>query len=253
MADLVASTVEASATAPNAQATRADLSPTTRNVLVTLLVVNSGYIDAVGFVALGGAFTSVMTGNMVLLGLSAGTADASLASHSALAIVCFIAGCAVGTRVAGIHQEGDPTWPPSVSRALYVQLALVATFAASWWVLSDHPDRDWQLQLLALNAMALGVQSSAVQRFGVSGLSTTYLTGTLTQLVIRLTSGHPVRQVAHSGSLLIGLIAGAALGGLVTSHLRWLVPIPPIALLTAAVAGAYVARASCSTSCDNSP
>jgi uncharacterized membrane protein YoaK (UPF0700 family) len=222
--------------------TRADLSPRTRNVLVTLLAVNSGYIDAVGFLALGGAFTSVMTGNMVLLGLSAGTADASLASHAALAIVCFIAGCALGTRVAGIHEKGDPIWPPSVSRALYVELALVIAFAVSWWLLSDHPDRDWQLPLLALNAMALGLQSSAVQRFGVSGLSTTYLTGTLTQMVIRLTSGHPVRQIAHSGSLLIGLIAGAALGGVVSAQVRWLVPLPPIVLLTTAVAGAYYTR-----------
>jgi uncharacterized membrane protein YoaK (UPF0700 family) len=194
----------------------------------------------VGFLALGGAFTSVMTGNMVLLGLSAGTADASLASHAALAIVCFIAGCVLGTRVAGTHEKGDPTWPPSVSRALCVELALVTAFAVSWWLLSDHPDRDWQLPLLALNAMALGLQSSAVQRFGVSGLSTTYLTGTLTQLVIRLTSGHPVRQVAHSGSLLIGLIGGAVLGGLVTAHLRSLVPFLPIALLTTAVVDAHV-------------
>jgi uncharacterized membrane protein YoaK (UPF0700 family) len=38
--------------------------------------------------------------------------------------------------------------------------------------------------LLALTALALGIQSAAIQRFGVLGLSTTYLTGTLTTLAI---------------------------------------------------------------------
>lgn len=147
----------------------------------------------------------------------------------------------VGTQVAGIHKAGDPIWPRLVSRALWVELSLVTAFAICWILLSNRTNSHWQLILLALNAMALGLQSSAVQRFGVSGLSTTYLTGTLTHLVIRLASGQPVRQIAHSGSLLIGLILGAALGALMTTHAQLLVPIPPIALLLIILVGAHTA------------
>ena len=51
-----------------------------------------------------------------------------------------------------------------------------------------------------------------MQRFGVSGMSTTYLTGTLTTVVIRLASGRGVREVWHSIEILLGLVAGAAAG-----------------------------------------
>lgn len=210
----------------------------TRDLLVTLLAVNSGYIDAVGFLALGGAFTSVMTGNMVLLGLSAGTADSTLAAHAALAIFCFVAGCALGTRVAGVAGGDGVVWPQSVSRAMHVELLVITVFGLTWYLVSGRPSSGWQLPLLGINAIALGLQSSAVQRFGVAGLSTTYLTGTLTHLVIRLTSGQPVRKVAHSGSLLVCLIGGAALGGLMVSRVRWFVPIPPIVLLVAVLLSA---------------
>jgi len=42
--------------------------PQFRDVGVFLLATMSGATDAIGFIALGGAFTSVMTGNMVLFG-----------------------------------------------------------------------------------------------------------------------------------------------------------------------------------------
>lgn len=48
--------------------------------------------------------------------------------------------------------------------------------------------------------------------------STTYLTGTLTTLVIRLATGHRFREVAHHLLLLGGLIGGAALAALLTHH-----------------------------------
>ena len=61
--------------------------------------MTSGVLDAVGFLGLGGVFASVMTGNLVLLGLSGGTRDRSLAVHAAVAIGCYVVGVAVGTRV----------------------------------------------------------------------------------------------------------------------------------------------------------
>jgi len=68
-----------------------------------ILTFVTGCADATGFLALGGAFSSVMTGNMVLLGLSAGTADTKLATNSGLAIASYIVGVLVGARVAGVH------------------------------------------------------------------------------------------------------------------------------------------------------
>jgi uncharacterized membrane protein YoaK (UPF0700 family) len=99
---------------------------------VVLLTVNTGVTDALGFIGLGGAFSSVMTGNMVLLGLAAGTGDEKLARLTAAAIICYIAGTALGTRVVGQHRPEDPIWPTRVSRGLAIEFAAIAVFTIGW-------------------------------------------------------------------------------------------------------------------------
>lgn len=206
-----------------------------RDRAVVVLAVVSGTTDAIGFVALGGAFTSVMTGNMVLVGIGAAHGEGSLATHALAAIVCFILGCAAGTRLAGSAATGDPAWPAPVSRALVAEAAVLALYAVLWEATGAEPGPDLQLLLLVVNAFALGIQSSTIQRFGVSGLSTTYMTGTLTTLVIKLVSGRPVREVAHSIQLLIGLIGGAALGTAIVAYWPAAAPLPQLAGLAIAL------------------
>ncbi len=183
-----------------------------RQTLVVTLAVVSGATDAIGLLALGGAFTSVMTGNMVLLGVSISSADGTLAASAGFAILAFCAGAALGARVAGSPQKGDRVWPRAVTVGLAVELVFMCVYAAGWWATGGAPGGGAALGLLLSTAVALGIQSSTVQRFGVSGMSTTYLTGTLTTVVIRLASGRGVREVWHSLEILLGLIAGAALG-----------------------------------------
>lgn len=206
-----------------------------RHALVVLLTVHSGYTDAVGFLALGGAFTSVMTGNLVLFGVSAARSDIALAQHTAAAIACYVAGCLAGAHVAGTTQAGQPIWPRGVSRALAVELAAFAVFAMGWWAKGSDPHGGVQLALLSINALGLGIQSSAVQRFGVSGLSTTYMTGTLTTVVVQLAAGRGLRAVAASVTLLAGLLTGAVVGALATRYLSAAVPGVQLALLLVVV------------------
>lgn len=206
-----------------------------RDTLVVALAVTSGATDALGFLALGSAFTSVMTGNMVLFGVAAAHGDVAGLTLTAVAIGGFVTGAAVGARIAGNPRKGDVVWPAAVNVALAAELVLFAAFAAVWWALESQPPAAWFLPLLAMNAGALGIQSSAIQRFGVSGLSTTYLTGTLTTVVIRLVSGKGVRAVGHSVAILVGLITGAALGALLVQVAPALVPltqlVPVVAVL----------------------
>ncbi len=209
-----------------------------RDALVVLLAVNSGATDAIGFLSLGGAFTSVMTGNMVLLGIAGGTHNSSLAAHSAAAIICFVIGGALGARVAGQPTPDDPVWPEQVSRALRIEFALIGVYALGWEAFGGHPRGLWAASLLGVNAVALGLQSSAIHRFGVPGLSTTYLTGTLTTMVIRLTHGRGVRDVAHSAQLLAGLVAGAGLGAFLATHVARAAPLVQLVSLGAVATGA---------------
>src|SRR5699024_8537133 len=104
------------------------------------------------------------------------------------------------------------------------------------------PPASAYLPLLAASAAALGLQSSAIQRFGVSGLSTTYLTGTLTTVVIRLTTGHGFRAVRHSAVILLGLIVGAGLMGVLIAVAPVLVPLLLVLTVGAVLAVVLVRR-----------
>ena len=231
----------ASATAAQAVPDRA--TARLRQSLVVTLAVVSGATDAIGLLALGGAFTSVMTGNMVLLGVAASSADGALAASSGLAILAFCAGAALGARLAGIPAAGDPVWPRPVTVALGVEFVLFAAYAVGWWVTGGAPGRGPALVLLLCTAVGLGIQSSTVQRFGVSGMSTTYLTGTLTTVVIRLATGRGVREVWHSIEILLGLITGAAAGALLVLNLPMLAPVLQLTALGAVVlVGGLVAQ-----------
>jgi uncharacterized membrane protein YoaK (UPF0700 family) len=106
-----------------------------------------------------------------------------------------------------------------------VEAAVLLVFLAGWWATGGAPEGVLQLGLLVVNAVALGIQSSAIQRFGVSGLSTTYLTGTLTTVVIRLMTGHGLRHVRSSLEILAALVAGAVLGAWLTIHAWQAAPV----------------------------
>jgi uncharacterized membrane protein YoaK (UPF0700 family) len=197
-----------------------------RDAAAVALAVTSGATDAIGFLALGGVFTSVLTGNMVLLGISVGRADGALAGHAAVAVVSYIAGCALGARIAGTATADDPIWPPAVTRALAIEATMFVLYAAGWWATGGRPDGGIAVGLLAVSAVALGMQSS------VGGLSTTALTGTLTTLVIRLATGHRLRDVVHQLRLSAGFVGGAALAALLVREAPVLAPLmQPVALV----------------------
>jgi uncharacterized membrane protein YoaK (UPF0700 family) len=208
-----------------------------RDGAVVGLAMVSGATDAIGFLALGSAFTSVMTGNMVLVGIAFGTSDWSAIGVVGTAIATYVVGAGVGARLAGSPADGVGLWPVAITRALLVELALVATFAATWWSLGSDPPDGWYAPLLALNAMALGIQSSAIMRFGVSGLSTTYLTGTLTTLVVRLATGHRLHTAWQPARILAALIAGAATAAALVTHARPAAPALQLVLLVAVLLG----------------
>ncbi len=211
-----------------------------RDALVITLTLVTGSVDAIGLIRLGGVFTSVMTGNMVFLGIAASERSGSIALHTGVAFVTYVIGSFIGARVAGHAPEHEThLWPLSVVKALSVELVLIAVFAVWWEFAHATPSPDVAYGLLGINAMALGVQSAAVLRFGVSGLSTTYLTGTLTQFIAGFTKRDGPKQV-RSSFILLALIVGAALGALCALHAPRFAPVVPLGALAVVVVGAWI-------------
>jgi uncharacterized membrane protein YoaK (UPF0700 family) len=223
-------------------------------LIAIALTFISGAMDVASFTRLGNVFASVMTGNIVLLGLAVARGSLTLASHTAVAIAGYIVGVAAGTLIAYRARAAIPEEPgddpgrggavspggagrggavsPGVRWALRTELVLLAGFAAGWEVSGASPAGWAQFCLLAVAAAAMGVQSATVKDMGLSDVSTTYLTGTLTGLVSSLVrpdqdTPHGVRRFG----VLIGLVAGASLSGLLIATAADGVPALPLAAL----------------------
>lgn len=198
------------------------------------LTFGSGAMDVASFTRLGGVFTSVVTGNIVLTGLAIARGSVSLLLHTLCMFGGYVAGVAAGTRIGWFRSSGadaapakDPAWAPHVRAALSVELALLGVVAIGWFASDARPLGVLQFILLALAAAAMGVQAAAVNQMGLKGVSTTYLTGTLTELVTSL--ARPDRRVGViRPGVLLGLLAGALLSGLLVLTVPILVPLLPV-------------------------
>ena len=210
-----------------------------RDSLVVVLTLTTGAVDVTSFLALGNVFSSVVTGDLVLLGASAGTGRPELAVHSGVALAGYVAGVMAGAPLAGRRHHAAGTWPPSVTITLAVELVILAAFSVGWELAGTHPSGGGQLALVAVLAAAMGLQAAGVRRLGQ--MSTTYLTSTLTALIAGLVTGGKPDGMARSMGVLATLIIGAIAASILLEQARaWLplVILLPLGLvIVASVAG----------------
>ena len=211
----------------------------TRDSLVVLLTLTTGAVDVTSFLALGNVFSSVVTGDMVLLGAAAGTGRPELAVHSGVALAGYLAGVMAGAPLAARRHHASRTWPPSVTITLAVELVILVAFSVGWELAGTHPSGGGQLALVAVLAAAMGLQAAAVRRLGQ--MSTTYLTSTLTALVAGLVTGSKPDGMARSLGVLATLILGAVIASILLEEARAWVPlvilVPLGLVIVASVAG----------------
>jgi uncharacterized membrane protein YoaK (UPF0700 family) len=207
------------------------------DALVALLAMTAGATDAISFLGLGGVFSSVMTANIVLLGLSAGRLSGSLALRAGAALTGYIVGAVAASRVTASAGRR----PAPVFAVLVAEGIVLACTAVGWEVAGAHPSGAAQVALLVGAAAAMGSQSAAVSALAIPGISTTYMTGMLTGILADLaTPGRPA--VGSRLRLLATLIAGAIAGGITYAQAPRLAPLIPLAPLACAIGVAASAR-----------
>jgi uncharacterized membrane protein YoaK (UPF0700 family) len=217
-------------------------------VVAVLLTFASGASDVASFTRLGNVFTSVMTGNITLFGLSLARGSVSLAAHTAVAFAGYVTGVFVGTRITAYRAgrrpagpagpagkgPGSDDWPPRTTPALLTELALLAGVLAGWELTGARPAGTTQYVILALAACAMGIQSATVNHIGLGNVSTTFLTGTLTGLVSAI-----AKRGSEAGSrrsaVLGGLVVGALLAGVLDATAAAGVPLLPLLAVAVAV------------------
>lgn len=160
----------------------------------------AGYVDAIGFLSLGGFFVSFMSGNSTRLaaGLVGLPPEALVAARL---IGCFVLGVVAGTLLGAMAKRMRQ---PAV-------LAFVAGLLAAAALLGQTlPD----IAMLAV-AAAMGAENATFERDGEVSIGLTYMTGALVKLGQRLAGvlmGGPKLAWAPYLLLWLGLVSGAVLG-----------------------------------------
>jgi uncharacterized membrane protein YoaK (UPF0700 family) len=202
---------------------------------VVVLALTTGATDAITFLRLGSVFSSVITGNLALLGVAAGRQDPALAVSGGLALAGYGLGVILGAACAGRPAEGQPIWPGRVTITLAAEFVVLAGFSGGWWASGGHPAGAARLTLLVLAAGAMGMESSAVRRLGQ--MSATYLTSTLTGVLEGLVRSRWPRDWPRSAGVLAAMVTGALLGALADTKYQVCAPAAVMAPLAAVLAG----------------
>jgi uncharacterized membrane protein YoaK (UPF0700 family) len=180
-----------------------------------------------------------MTGNLVLLGVGAGRGGGAEVGRSGAAFLAFAVGVALSARLVA-RREPEQLWPREVTLALCLVLVAELGFLIGWELADARPSGTGRLALIAASGLAMGAQSAGVRALEVSGISTTYVTGTLTALLGELAGlASPGVAAIRRAAVLVGLVAGAVGEALLVVHARRLAPLLPLCLLAVATAAGW--------------
>jgi uncharacterized membrane protein YoaK (UPF0700 family) len=206
-----------------------------RDALLAALALAAGSVDALTWLALGKVFSAFMTGNVVFIAVGLSSHDSGLAMHAAVAVCAFGAGAFATARLMP-REAPTVLWPARVTVGLlgaaFVQLA----FWIVWLAVGGHPGSTITVVLLAISALAMGIQTATAVALGVHAVFTTAATATWTVLAGDAADWSGTRiERRRLATVLGGTLIGALAGALLLAHARLWMPLLP-ALLTAGVA-----------------
>jgi uncharacterized membrane protein YoaK (UPF0700 family) len=154
--------------------------PVQRELLLILLAVAGGSLDAAMFLGFG-VMMAAQTGNTIILADAIAKGRLIASFDSAMSIVGFIVGAASGELI--LLARRSRRFP--IVLTLSVELVLLAAVIGGWCAAGRNPHWAMNATLIAMGAVAMGMQSAAVLRTH-SGPHTTFITGTLTRFTTKL-------------------------------------------------------------------
>ena len=176
-----------------------------RNIaLACALSALAGYVDAIGFLHLGGLFVSFMSGNSTRLGVSLADGQWETAAGAFGLIVLFVVGAAGGSLLVlgrGLHRQ---PW------VLFAEALLLAIAALAYAL------RQPTVAIAAI-VLAMGLENAVFQIHGGAGLGLTYVTGALVkvgQLLADALMGGPRFGFLPNLLLWAALVFGSLCGAL---------------------------------------
>lgn len=162
----------------------------------------AGFVDALGFLSLGGFFVSFMSGNTTRFAIELAGRHAGGIALAATIIGLFICGVVCGT-LAGHFGH----------RRRKAAVLAVVTFALVISALLDGIGLG--MAGAGVLAFAMGAENGVFQRDGEVTIGLTYMTGTLVKMGQRLAGallGGPKLAFLRHFTLWLGLLSGAVMG-----------------------------------------
>ena len=181
-------------------------------LLLILLTIVTGLVDAVSYLALGHVFVANMTGNVVFLGFAVVDAEGFSVPASLTAIAAFLFGALAGGWLVGRYgaHRGRLLAATLVIETLLVALALAVALGA----IGSSPVGRY-LMIAALS-IGMGLQNATARRLAVPDLTTTVLTLTLTGFAADSgLAGGTNPRLGRRTIATASMFLGAAIGALV--------------------------------------
>lgn len=183
--------------------------------LAASLAFLAGFVDATGFLALGGFFVSFMSGNSTRLGVSLGQGSPEALLAAGL-IVAFVIGVIAASLLRRTLHKGRQAAVLCLVAGLLVAAAILHAAGASW-------------ACGLVMAMAMGAENGVFERNGEVSIGLTYMTGALVKFGQRLAATlMGARTFAWAPYLMLwaSLVAGAFSGAFafrfIGAHGLWL-------------------------------
>jgi uncharacterized membrane protein YoaK (UPF0700 family) len=200
--------------------------------LLVAMTLVTGLVDAFSYLLLGRVFVANMTGNVVLLGFALVGAPGFSIAASLVSIAFFgaLVGGKVGARFAQ-HRGHLLSTAASMQAVLFAAAVIVVLLGGN-----AIPDGN-RYALIAVLAIAMGIQNAAVRKLAVPDLTTTVLTGTLTGIAADSTiAGGQGSKTGRRLVAVAAMLTGAVIGAALVLYVRIAVPLVIALIVIAAVA-----------------
>ncbi|WP_250029374.1 YoaK family protein [Paractinoplanes maris] len=185
----------------------------TSPAVAVVLSFAAGATDAFAFLQLGGIFTANMTGNLILVGLFQRPGYLTTLIGATVAVLVFAGVVCAGFRITLSRRGPERGAFVLLVAATVAQLAVLGGYAAA----ARPPGRLLLCGFIALSAVAMAGQTVIGRTIEAkSGVTTTFVTGTLTSLMQTLADGRRDFLTVRALSIL-ALVAGALGGALATA------------------------------------
>ena len=194
----------------------APLPPESAPIVACLLSLSGGFLDAFTYIGHGGVFANAMTGNVILLGVSATAGDWWQALNHVPPLFAFLVGvfAAQAIRLPRI----DARWPALLSLALEIVVLAVIAFLPR-----GFPD----VWIVLSISFAAAVQNSSFTKVRGWAYNSVVTTGNLRKLAETVFAGTVPRrnpealaQAGVFGAICLSFLVGALMGGLTTGRLH---------------------------------